>query len=138
MSPVFCVQGLPKRLDADLLDRFLETLPSQVDLSSFSQISVTFVTSSQIRVLNRQYRDRDKPTDILTFELPGPEKSMGDLYLCLSQMQDEWDLGSEMKLVLFLLAHGMLHLEGLTHEHEEELQHMISLQKQIVNCFLNQ
>ena len=96
--------------------------------------SVTFVTDEEIRNLNREYRDLDMPTDILTFRLDDApsfpisfdeeemmvpdEEEMGDIFISLDTMRRnalEFDVKEDEELSRLLL-HGLLHLRGLDHK----------------------
>ena len=57
---------------------------------------------------------------------------MGDIYLCESEFEDEFSLGSLQNMVYFLLAHGALHLLNWTHEIKEKYDKMIERQKNLV------
>jgi probable rRNA maturation factor len=89
------------------------------------EISILFVGDQGIRELNRQFRDIDRPTDVLSFpqlsddepETPGPPV-LGDVAISLETAQDQSEshgLSLEEELAL-LLIHGILHLMGYDHE----------------------
>ena len=96
--------------------------------------SVTFVTDNEIQELNREYREIDAPTDILTFRLDDApsfpisfeeedvdflnNEEMGDIFISLDTMRrnaEEFGVGEEEELSRLLL-HGILHLRGLDHK----------------------
>ena len=96
-------------------------------LSYFNEtrdFSVTFVSDEEIRNLNREYRNIDSPTDILTFRLadgeddfPAPEgedEEMGDIFISLESMRrNAREFGVEENDELRrLLLHGLMHLRG--------------------------
>jgi len=112
------------------IEAFLEFLETRLDMSEFLEISVTFCERAEMASLNGEYRGSKGATDILTFPLEGPVpgQSLGDIYLCEEEFSDEWDLASKEELTCFLLAHGLLHLLGYTHETKEKYDHMIGLQ----------
>lgn len=116
------------------LEALFQRLSAKFDFSDFSEIALTFVDPEQMRELNRDYRGKDKPTDILTFHVPAGEgmPSFGDIFLCTESMQDDFSLGSTLRVVLFLVAHGALHLLGFTHETEDKLATMIAMQKDLI------
>lgn len=100
-------------------------------LSHFNEtrdFSVTFVSDDEIKNLNREYRNIDSPTDILTFRLadgeddfPSPEgedEEMGDIFISLESMKrnaSEFGVGENDELRRLLL-HGLMHLRGWNHE----------------------
>jgi probable rRNA maturation factor len=91
------------------------------------EISILFVGDQGIRDLNRQFRDIDRPTDVLSFpqlsdDDPGPVLVLGDVAISVEtahQQADDHGLSLEEELTL-LLIHGILHLLGYDHEISEQ------------------
>ena len=97
------------------------------------QVSVTFVDNEGIRALNRDYRQIDAPTDVLSFPLldfeggeepPADEPliSLGDIVLSLEKtaaQAEEFGHSFEREAA-FLCVHSMLHLLGYDHVNSEE------------------
>ena len=86
-------------------------------LKSKSEVTVVFLTAAAIKRLNRVYRQKDKPTDILSFSSDDPA-SLGELLLCVDVLKKQakaqkHSLELEMK---YMLIHGVLHLLGYDHE----------------------
>ena len=93
-----------------------------------AEISVTFVNNEQIHELNRQYRGKDMPTDVLSFPMgengvydvnhdPGA-KILGDIVISMEKAVEQakrYDHSLERE-VGYLTAHSMLHLLGYDHE----------------------
>lgn len=82
--------------------------------SSF-ELSLTFVTDNKIKTLNKQYRGKNKPTDVLAFPL---ESGIGDIVISVeTAKRNAKKFGKtfidELK---FLMIHGFLHLLGYDHE----------------------
>lgn len=77
-------------------------------------LNVIFIGDAHSRKLNRSYRSKDKPTNILSFSI---DKKEGELYVNLAQVKREVKLFERPfeNLILFLLIHGMLHLKGFDH-----------------------
>jgi len=112
------------------------------------EINISFVTSAEIAELNKQYRSKDAPTDVLSFPntsatpIPAAHKSsrskptlnLGDIVICTavaeSQAQ-EYGHSAERELA-FLTAHGFLHLIGYDHNTPQEEATMIAMQKDIL------
>ncbi|SNB44994.1 rRNA maturation RNase YbeY [Geobacter sp. DSM 9736] len=89
-----------------------------------SDLSVSFVGDRTIRRLNREYLQRDKPTNVISFSLQEGEfagvnpQALGDVVVSVDTARREADEG-EMTLharLVFLLLHGILHLTGFDHE----------------------
>ena len=114
--------------DFELLDFVRNHLDSFLSYFNESRdFSVTFVSDEEIRNLNREYRNIDSPTDILTFRLadgeddfPSPEgedEEMGDIFISLESMRrNAREFGVEENDELRrLLLHGLMHLRGWDH-----------------------
>ena len=109
-------------------------------------VSVTFTDNEGIRDLNRQYRNMDKPTDVLSFPLidfaggdeppvDEPQAMLGDIVLSLEQaaaQAEEFGHSFEREAA-FLTVHSMLHLLGYDHVNgEEEDREMRRRQREIL------
>ena len=105
-------------LSARTLSRFLAAAQTAMRLKG--QVTVLLTTDAAIRKLNRQFRGKNKATDVLSFpaEGPGAEGIAGDLAIsvttALSQAAEQGhSLSTEIKV---LVLHGLLHLAGYDHE----------------------
>ena len=77
-------------------------------------LSVAFVSEKKSREINKKYRNKDKPTNVLSFSLRRDE---GELVLCKAVIKREAEKMSKSfsKWLGFLVIHGMLHLKGMKH-----------------------
>lgn len=107
-----------------------------------SELSLTFVTGEEIRTLNREYRDTDRVTDVLSFpqfedlsELPEQgEICLGDVVVCreTAQRQAE-DFGHSFEReIVYLFTHSVLHLLGYDHEEEDEKKEMRQREEEVM------
>ncbi|HUW42233.1 MAG TPA: rRNA maturation RNase YbeY [Rectinemataceae bacterium] len=105
-------------------------------------LSILLCDDAFIRGLNRQYRDRDEPTDVLSFEQgdayrgPGGEERFlaGDIVIsleALSRNAQEYGIPRDEELRR-LLVHGILHLSGMDHEDNSPERPMLRLQEEIL------
>ena len=88
-----------------------------------AELSVVLVSDREMRALNRRWRRRDRPTDVLSFSLregQGGEvsRSIGDVVISLETaarqaVENGFTIGEEVER---LLVHGILHLAGYDHE----------------------
>ena len=105
---------------ARTLSRFLREAQAAIRLRG--QVSVLLTTDREIRRLNRQFRDKDKSTDVLSFpaaEVVSPDVA-GDLAISVptalrQARQQGHTLSVEIKV---LILHGILHLAGFDHERD--------------------
>jgi len=102
------------------LSRFLAEAQKTVRLKG--QVTVLLTTDAAIRKLNRQFRGKNKATDVLSFpaEGIGAEKIAGDLAISVptarkQAVEQNHSLSTEIKI---LIIHGLLHLAG--HDHESD------------------
>ena len=77
-------------------------------------LSIAFIDEKTSKKLNKKWRKKDKPTNVLSFAL---NKSSGELILCGAVIKREaQNFGKNFEQFLgFLVIHGMLHLKGLEH-----------------------
>lgn len=102
------------------------------------ELTIRIVDAQESRTLNRDYRDKDRPTNVLSFpaELP-PEVDiplLGDLVVCASVVADE---AREQGKTLaahwcHMVVHGCLHLLGYDHIEESEAEAMEMLETEIL------
>lgn len=78
------------------------------------ELSLVFVGHTRSRHLNREYRNKNKPTNILSFPLSNTE---GEIFIDLAKAQEEAPLfdRSHTNFVAFLFIHGLFHLKGYDH-----------------------
>ena len=92
--------------------------------------SVLVTTADEIQQLNKQYRDKDKPTNVLSFPMQSPAEVdlslLGDIVLCASVINNE--AAQQSKPVAshwaHMVVHGMLHLQGYDHVENNEAEEM--------------
>jgi probable rRNA maturation factor len=99
------------------------------------KVSVMLTDDAQIQELNRTWRDKDKPTNVLSFPAPeqpgmaGP-RHLGDIALAYETLVRESEEESKELAHHFahLIVHGVLHLLGYDHEVEAEAEEMEALE----------
>ena len=125
-----------------LLEEYYRKTLQVLDKEDVYDLSVIICGPISIRRINRDYRNIDRVTDVISFAmLDGGEEyrydenvELGDIFInrkrVLSQAQD---YGHSVKReFVFLFVHGMLHLFGYDHMDQEEEKVMFDLQKKIV------
>lgn len=97
-----------------------------------AEVSVTLTNNDHIREINRNYRNKDAATDVISFALnegeepeiiDGPEINMlGDIIISIERaMEQAEEYGHSLERELaFLTVHGMMHLLGYDHIEEED------------------
>ena len=88
-------------------------------------VAISFVTPERIAELNREWRGKDEPTDVLSFPVDEAqavvgERELGDVFICPEHTTD----------LMEAVVHGVLHLTGMDHETDEG--EMLALQGEIM------
>jgi probable rRNA maturation factor len=97
-----------------------------LDPERIGEVSVALVDPETIRDLNFEFRDRDEPTDVLSFEVDGPYGEMvGEVVIC----PDCVDPGMSVDE---LVVHGALHLGGMEHGEDFGASEMARLQRTVM------
>lgn len=139
-----------KELD-EILEKIILTVLDMENMSKDVEISLSIVTDEQIKELNHQYREKDRPTDVLSFpmidfneeeinfeEVKNPDTGnlmLGDIIIsCEQAVRQADEYGHSLKReVGFLVAHSMLHLLGYDHMTEDDEKVMIAKQNEIMD-----
>lgn len=108
-------------------------------LADGAEVSILFTDDAEIRALNREYRGKDAPTNVLSFPAParipgcyGP--ALGDIALARETVAAEASAGdlTFADHLTHLIVHGFLHLLGYDHETESEAVVMEGLETAIL------
>ncbi|TWX68044.1 rRNA maturation RNase YbeY [Colwellia demingiae] len=98
------------------------------------ELTIRLVNNEESQQLNKQYRGKDNPTNVLSFPFEVPDgielNLLGDLIICIEVMKQE---AQEQKKALFehwahLVIHGCLHLVGFDHISDTEALEMESIE----------
>ena len=102
-------------------------------------VVVLLTDNETVRELNARYRDRDRPTNVLSFPaadmtLPGQAPHLGDLVLAFGVCADEAEAQGKSLAdhLSHLTVHGVLHLLGRDHEAEAEAEEMEAEERSIL------
>ena len=96
------------------------------DVERMGEVSVVLVKPDTIRDLNLRFRNRNEPTDVLSFEVDGPYGEMvGEIVICPECAGPHMD-------VEVLVVHGALHLSGMDHGEDFEDSEMALEQETIL------
>ncbi|MFQ5499691.1 MAG: rRNA maturation RNase YbeY [Candidatus Zixiibacteriota bacterium] len=116
------------RVPRRLLQALASTIVAQELRSSTpNSVHLVFAGDSRIRSLNRQFRNIDRPTDVLSFNMDDPdepESVLGEIYISIPTAQRQARQAEIMRLV----CHGLLHLCGYDHQTKAEEARMMARQ----------
>ena len=154
-----------EKLDLDYEKIITDVVNEAVDYEKCpyeAEVNVTIVDSESIHEINKEYRNIDSPTDVLSFpgvnyvtpsdyETPGDfsflsdeneddfnpdtgELLLGDIVLCVQKIKEQADKygHSEKRELAFLTAHSMMHLFGYDHMTPEESAVMEAKQNEVL------
>jgi probable rRNA maturation factor len=133
--------------DRGVVHQLLELAALREFVANDSEVSVTFVSNEKIQEINREYRDKDQPTDVISFAmeemgegeitLKGVDmpRILGDIIISIPKaVEQAEEYGhSFIRELGFLAIHGFLHLLGYDHETDEDESIMFTKQKEILN-----
>lgn len=119
--------------------RLLQTWAAAAYLDKIPAVASMLVTTSdEVQKLNKQYRDKDKATNVLSFPMQSPEEVdihlLGDIVLCASVIKQEAEQQSKTSTAHWahMVVHGMLHLQGYDHIENDEAEDMEQLEINIL------
>lgn len=98
------------------------------------EVAVVLVGENKMRGLNKQYRGKNRVTDVLSFETKGDNEELGDIVVCIPRAKKQARQaghGFEKELAI-LLIHGLLHLSGYDHEKQDGAKLMEDLENRIL------
>ncbi len=113
--------------DEALFTPYLLRLESVIPNLLYTEVELLLTDNAQIRELNKTYRGKDAPTDVLSFSL-ADEKRLGQIVISVERAEEQAEeLGQALQDELqFLFVHGLLHLLGYDHETPEEEAQMLN------------
>ena len=118
------------------LERWAEA--ALLDKHTRQELNIRIVDAEESQLLNKDYRGKDKPTNVLSFPFEAPPgvnaNILGDLVICAPVVRHEaQDQGkSESSHWAHMVVHGMLHLQGYDHENDEDAGKMESREASIM------
>lgn len=135
-------------IDIDIQFATLEKCPTSDQIKMWinavlkkknAKVVIRIVNEDEMIILNRQYRHKEKPTNVLSFPCQLPSKIrgniLGDIVICASVVANEANEQNKPFTAHWahMVVHGVLHLLGYDHENEEDAVKMESLEIAILN-----
>ncbi|MDT3995545.1 rRNA maturation RNase YbeY [Mammaliicoccus sp. H-M34] len=128
------------------IESLLTFAAKKENITQEAELSISFVDEEEIQAINRDYRDKDKVTDVISFSLEEDEpeiegldipRVLGDIIICLEVAKEQADSynHSLSRELGFLALHGFLHLLGYDHMTEVDEKEMFSRQDEILDEF---
>lgn len=133
-------------LDLDLIRKKAEKTITEVlrveNISENAEVSLSIVDRQTIHKLNKDYRNVDRETDVLSFPLDeegfdnegNPLILLGDIVICLDVAEGQAaDFGHSLEReIMYLICHSTLHLLGYDHIEEDDKKAMRSKEKEVM------
>lgn len=135
-------EKLDKELDElkDMLSDFCK----REDLGNVI-FNIIIIDNPTIHKINKEYRDKDAPTDVISFALeddktviePDGVRILGDIYISIDKVHEQaLEYGHSFKRELsFLAVHGLLHLLGYDHMEKSDEEVMFKKQEEVLNYY---
>lgn len=125
--PIEVLPGCRGRMSVPELRRIASHVLDQEGVANNVSAEIVIADSDTVRELNRLYRGRDEPTDVLSFaahegeaflEAPDESPSLGEVIVCLPVAEAQATAGNRAVSgeIAHLLVHGLLHILGYDHE----------------------
>lgn len=140
MNEISVINETETDVDLELLKKVaLYTL--EYEKVDNGQASIIIVDNTRIKKINKEYRNIDRETDVISFALEDdntfveiPIRVLGDIYISIDKAKRQaCEYGHSLKReICFLTVHGMLHLLGYDHMHEDEEKIMFQKQEDIL------
>ena len=139
------IEGFDDLVNEEEIRGYVEkVLEKEYDSKAPVYVSLLFTGNDEIQVINREYRDKDQPTDVISFAYHetedfdiGPYDTLGDIVISLERVVEqakEYN-HSPKREFFYVLTHGVLHLLGYDHIEEEERKEMRAKEEEILGSF---
>lgn len=132
-----------------LVEKLIQHAAQVEGIEADAEVSITFVTNEAIHEINREYRDKDQPTDVISFAMEelgegevaivgeGIPRILGDIIISTDRTREQAEeYGHSFERELgFLAVHGFLHLLGYDHMTDEDEKEMFGKQDEILQSY---
>ena len=123
------------------LSKVVKTVLETEGLSFAYEVSITFVDINEIHQLNKEYRNVDRPTDVLSFPIDedfiidGVDTMLGDIVISMDIAKEQAkEYGHSLdREIMYLTCHSMLHLLGYDHMKEDDKTQMRAREKEVMS-----
>lgn len=132
------------------VENIVDFASKELKIDDLTEVSIHFVDKDEIHRINKEYRDTDRPTDVISFAIEdGDEEDfmeqfneiedhdIGDLFICKEVVEahaNEYGHSFDRELG-YTIVHGILHLSGYDHIKPEDEKVMIGLQEKVLTKF---
>ncbi|PIJ63380.1 rRNA maturation factor [Mesotoga sp. HF07.pep.5.2.highcov] len=131
-----------KKIEESRISNIVEkVVKAELGEREIGMLNLLFTDDSEIRSINKEFRHRDEPTDVLSFQYGLEEEIVGDIVISLERISEQaGEFGNSFEEELYyILIHGVLHVLGHTHEgYDDEGEEIFSLQRDYYKRFVEE
>ena len=129
--------------ELEILNNYIKYVTQKLKIED-TIFNIILVDKKRIHEINKEYRNVDRPTDVISFALEDNNtfknpvaRMLGDIYICIDiAYQQALEYGhSRIREICFLATHGILHLLGYDHMKKEEEEVMFKLQEELLSGY---
>lgn len=130
------------------IENLLSLAKKEIGKDNSLEMSINFVDETKSNEINKKYRDKDRPTDVISFAIedgdgldlsvfldePDFQEDIGDLFMCPSVIKrhsQEYETGFDREFG-YTIVHGFLHLNGYDHIEPGEAKEMFGIQGKVL------
>jgi probable rRNA maturation factor len=133
--------------DEEYFTHIAEVIFEHLHLDDYFIVELNLVSLEKIHEINRDYRNVDRPTDVISFAFEDDEKEaeivreagmprdLGEIFICVDRAKEQAkEYGhSYQREISFLFTHGILHLLGYDHMEPEDEKVMFGIQDELMD-----
>ena len=129
--------------EENILNDYIKYVVKKLELEK-CEFNIIFVDNKRIHEINKEYRNVDRETDVISFAMEDEMdvkytdfRLLGDIYISIDKcyLQAEEYGHSRVREICFLATHGILHLLGYDHMNEYDEKKMFKLQNELLDGY---
>ena len=129
--------------ELEVLNNYVDYVVSKLELEK-CEFNIIIVDNKRIHEINREYRNVDRETDVISFAMEDNMdikyedfRLLGDIYISIDKCYSQADEYGHSKIreICFLATHGILHLLGYDHMNEDDEREMNKLQNELLDGY---
>ena len=131
------------KIDTEELNDYIKYVIGELKIDN-AIFNIIFIDNEEIRKINKEYRNVDRETDVISFALEDNMdvvyddfRLLGDIYISYEKALEQAEIynHSVKREVFFLATHGILHLLGYDHMEENDEKVMFDLQNKLLDSY---
>jgi probable rRNA maturation factor len=132
----------PKKIEKSKLTSIVDkVIRAELGDRDIGTLNILLTDDSEIESINKKFRHKDEPTDVLSFQYGLEEETIGDIVISLDRISEQaagFENSFEEELY-YILIHGVLHVLGYTHHgYDDEGEEIFDLQRDYYTRFVEE